>query len=155
MRAVLVAVAFVCLIAGPARAGSVGFGGTVLDSCSLSLSNAGTLAMALDGTVMGSEEAGGQPAHLTILSTGSHTVTVGAPTLVSSPAGYATASQSLEVAYQGQSLLSGVSQAYTTSDTSFSVATIALSILEINNRIRNPGGFAAGSYATQTVVTCN
>jgi hypothetical protein len=139
----------------PAAADNINFSGSVLDSCTLQLSTAGTLAMSQDGTTMGSEEGSGQPAHLTILSTGSHTISVGAPNLVTSPSGYDPTSQRLEVAYQGLTLLSGVSQAYTTSPTSFSVAALALSTLALNNRIVNPKGFAAGSYATQTVVTCN
>jgi hypothetical protein len=156
MRSILAGVlALALLCAGPVRADTITFGGSILDSCSLALSSGGTLAMSQDGTTMGSEEGAGQPAHLTILSTGSHTVNVGAPTVVSSPAGYQAGSQQVEVAYQGQSLLSAVSQAYTTSATSFPVATVALSTLTMNNRIVNPQGFASGSYATQTVVTCN
>lgn len=141
--------------AGPARADSINFSGSVLDSCTLQLASAGTLAMSQDGTTMGSEEGSGQPAHLTILSTGSHTISVAAPSLTTSPSGYDPTSQRLEVAYQGLTLLAGVSQAYTTSPTSFSVSALALSTLALNNRIVNPKGFAAGAYATQTVVTCN
>lgn len=155
MRPLLAAILLISLGVAPVAADSVGFAGSILDSCSLSLATSGTLAMSLDGTVLGSEESGGQPAQVTILSTGSHSVTVAAPTLVTSPAGYDPTGQQVEVAYQGQSLLSGVSQPYTGAGTSFPVATIALSSLAINNRIRNTRGFASGSYATQTVVTCN
>jgi len=141
--------------AQPAGADSINFTGSVLDSCTLQLASSGTLALSQDGTTMGSEEGSGQPAHLTILSTGSHTISVAAPSLVTSPSGYDPTSQQLEVAYQGLTLLSGVSQGYTSSPTSFSVNALALSTLALNNRIVNPAGFAAGSYATQTVVTCN
>ena len=155
MRLATLGILLEVLCAGPAAADNVTFSGSVLDSCSLQLSSAGTLAMSQDGTTLGSEEGSGQPAHLTILSTGSHTINVTAPSLVTSPAGYDPTSQSLEVAYQGATLLSGISQPYTSSPTSFPVATIALSTLTLNNRIVNAKGFAAGSYATQTVVTCN
>jgi hypothetical protein len=156
MRAIIPGILLAILGAGSAQAdATLGFAGSILDSCALALSNNGTLAASPDGTTMGSEEGSAQPARLTILSTGSHTISVGAPTLTTSPSGYDPTGQQLQVAYKGATLLSSVNQAYTTSAGSFPVATVALSSLTVNNRVVNGKGLPAGAYATQTVVTCN
>lgn len=138
------------------QAADVSFDGSILDSCTLALTTSGALALSADGTTLGSEVAGGRAAQITVLSTGSHTVTVGAPTRSSAPPpGYDTATETVEIAYSGETLLAGVRQPYTTSATGFAVGTIALTTLDLNSRITNPAGFASGSYTTRTVVTCN
>jgi hypothetical protein len=140
----------------PALAAGVTFSGTILDSCTLALSSAGALDVSTDGTMMGSEIGTGRAAKLTILSTGSHAIQVAAPTRSSpAPTGYNAATEQVEVAYAGESLLSSISQPYTSSSTSFNVGTVALTTLDVNSRIINPSGFAGGTYTTQTVVTCN
>lgn len=134
----------------------VTFDGTISDTCTLALSTGGALALSTDGTVLGSEELGGLPAAMTILSIGTHTITVNAPSRTASPGGYVATGETVEIAYQGVSgLLGAVSQAYTAAQTTFPIATIPLSVLTLNSRIRNDGGFAAGSYQTRVVVTCS
>jgi len=124
--------------------------------CTLALSNGGTLGLALDGTVLGSEEIGGLPAAVTIVSVGTNTIDIDAPQRVSGPpAGYNTGTESVELAYQGLGGLAAVSQAYTTGPSGFTVGTIALSVLTLHNRIVNPDGFAPGLYTTRTVLTCS
>jgi len=154
--AAILAFSAVGLAAGYCPAASITFDGSILDTCTLALTSNGTLGASLDGTTMGSEVGSGHAAKMTILSTGSHTIQVAAPSRTSPPpSGYNTATETVAVAYSGETLLSGVSQPYTSSATSFPVGTIALTILDLNSRITNPSGFATGSYTTQTVVTCN
>ncbi|MDB5541860.1 MAG: hypothetical protein JWQ89_3587 [Devosia sp.] len=146
------------LLAGalPAAAANVDFSGTVTASCSIVASTNGTLALDLaTGDTLGSDETGGVAGSVTILSIGNSTLTVGAPTRTSSaPVGYVTANEVVEVSYAGASGLSAVTQAYTTSQTSRPLGTIAASVLTINNRITNTSGFPAATYTTRTVVTC-
>ena len=146
-----------CLLAGtmPALAVNIDFSGTVLAGCTLSASTNGTLGLNYTtGTTLGSEEAGGSAGSVTILSIGATTLTVGAPTRTAQPGGYVSTGEAVEVRYQGATGLSTVTQAYTASQTTRSLATIAASVLTINNRITNPNGFPDGAYSTRTVVTC-
>lgn len=133
----------------------VTFNGSLAASCTLALGTNGTLAMSADGQYLGSNEGSANAATVTIVSVGSNTINVSAPTLDSSPAGYDPTGQQLQVAYAGTGLLASVTSAWSTGPSSFPVGTIALSILDIDNRIYNPNGFAAGSYAMRTVVTCS
>ncbi len=154
---VLVAATSICLLAGiaPAMAVNVDFSGTVVAGCTLSASTNGTLGLNYTtGTTLGSEEAGGSAGSVTILSIGATTLTVGAPTRTNQPGGYVSTGEAVEVRYQGATGLSSVTQAYTASQTTRSLGTIAASVLTIHNRITNPNGFPDGAYATRTVVTC-
>lgn len=154
----LLAVTTLALLAGalPAAAANVDFTGTVVAGCTIVASTNGTLGLNLTtGTTLGSEEVGGTPGTVTVLSIGGSTLTIGAPTRTSSaPSGYVTADEIVEVSYTGASGLTGITQAYTTSQTTQSLGTIAASILTVNNRIRNASGFPAASYTTRTVITC-
>lgn len=143
-----------CLVA-PAGAVDVNFTGVLASTCALALSTPGLLALNTDGTELGSEEVGGLPAVVTILSVGSHTVTVDAPTRTQSPGGYDATSEVIDVSYFGVGGLSAINQAYTSILTTFPVATLPLTVLTMNNRITNPAGFVAGTYTTRTVVTCS
>lgn len=124
-------------------------------SCTLALGTSGTLGLSADGTILGSEEGGGSSGTITIISVGSNVVDVASPVRIAAPPAYEATFEQVEVAYSGLNLLAGISQDYTPAATSFAIGTIALSVLEIDNRIVNPAGFAAGSYATRTVITCN
>ena len=146
-----------CLLTGtlPAMAVNIDFSGTVVAGCTLSASSNGTLGLNYTtGTTLGSEEAGGSAGSVTILSIGANTLTVGAPSRTAQPGGYISTGEAVEVRYQGATGLSTVSQAYTASQTTRSIATIAASVLTLHNRITNPNGFPDGAYTTRTVVTC-
>src|ERR1700742_3647231 len=106
MLALAAAAATVALCAVPAQATNVTFSGTLGLSCALSLTTPGTLALSADGKTLGSEQTGGVPAVLSIVSVASNPVSVAAPTLTSSPGGYDPTGQQLEVAYTGLSGLS-------------------------------------------------
>jgi hypothetical protein len=127
--------------------------------CTLSLGTAGTLALSSDGTRLESSVAGGVAATFTVvnLSLGTATVTVSPPQLVAYPAGFGVGSASLAVAYSGSGVLGSVNQGYTGSTTQFSVpGLLSLAVLmNVDNRISNTAGFAAGTYQTRTVVTCS
>lgn len=146
-----------CLLASalPALAVNIDFSGTVVAGCTLSASTNGTLGLNYTtGTTLGSEEAGGAAGSVTILSIGATTLTVGAPSRTNQPGGYVSTGEAVEVRYQGATGLSSVTQAYTASQTTRSLGTIAASVLTIHNRITNPNGFPDGSYSTRTIVTC-
>ncbi|HHY51461.1 MAG TPA: hypothetical protein GYA10_17140 [Alphaproteobacteria bacterium] len=137
-----------------ALAANVNFSGTVLAACTILASTGGTLALSTNGDTLASDNLGGLPGTVTILSIGNSTVEVAAPTRTNQPGDYNAAGETIEVAYFGTGGLALVNQAYTNQATSFGIATIPASILTVNNRITNPNGFPAGNYATQTVVTC-
>jgi hypothetical protein len=141
-----------------APSANVDFSGTVAATCSITASTNGTMKLnPSTGTTLGSEEAGGTRGSVTVLSIGASTLTIGAPTLTSTPpVGYVTGTQTIEVSYSGapSSGLSGVSHAYTSSQTTQPLGTIGASDLYINNRIVNPSGFPPDTYTTRTVVTC-
>jgi len=141
-----------------APSANVDFSGTVAPSCSITASTNGTMKLnPSTGTTLGSEETGGTHGSVTVLSIGASTLTIGAPSLISTPpVGYSTGTQIIEVSYSGapSSGLSGISQGYIATQTTQSLGTIGASDLYINNRIRNSSGFPPDTYTTRTVVTC-
>ena len=155
MRLVFLGVLPLLLATGPAAAVDVNFSGTLTGSCSLGLTVPGTLALSVNGERLGSEETGGTPATLTVLSIGSNTVTVGAPTRTASPGGYNATGESIEVAYTGQGALSAITEPYGSASTDFDVTSLPLTNLIFNARINNANGFDAGTYGVRTVVTCS
>ena len=154
MRSVGLGLASLLLSSCVAVAANLNFSGTVLASCSILATTNGTLAMASDGSSVASDNLGGLAATVTILSVGSSTVDVGAPTRTAAPGDYSASGEAVQVSYLGTGGLSLVSQAYTSSPTSFGISTIPASVLTVHNRITNPNGFPSGNYGTQTVVTC-
>jgi hypothetical protein len=155
MRILLIGAAGLALSVAPSGAADVTFSGTLAGLCSVALTTPGVLALSADGTTFGSEEIGGLPAAVSILAVGSYTVSVAAPTRTNSPGSYNAAGESIEVSYSGLSGLNLVNQGYISSLTTFGIDTLPLSVLVVNNRINNPGGFVAGTYETRTVVTCS
>jgi hypothetical protein len=137
-----------------ALAANVNFSGTVLAACSILAATNGTLALATDGSTLASDNLGGVPGTVTILSIGDSTIDVAAPTRTGQPGDYNASGETLEVSYFGVGGLAVVNQAYTSAPTSFDISTIPASIITVNNRMSNPNGFPAGGYSTQTVVTC-
>jgi hypothetical protein len=151
------ALAAFCLLTGtlPALAVNIDFSGTVIAGCTLSASSNGTLGLNYTtGTTLGSEEAGGSAGSVTILSIGANTLTIGAPSRTAQPGTYVSTGEAVQVRYQGASGLSAINQAYTSSQTTQPLTTIAASVLTLHNRITNPNGFPDGAYTTRTVVTC-
>lgn len=137
------------------QADDIDFNGTLTNECTLALTNAGVLAMSSDGTVLSSQEAGGVAAVMTVVSIGSNTLTVNAPTVVSAPGSHNGSGETVEVSYSGASGLSGVSQTMTDQTTNHALGAVPLSALTIHTRITNSNSFAAGDYTIRSVVTCS
>jgi len=154
MRRIGIGILYLLVSTCVALAANVNFSGTVLAACSILAATGGTLALASDGSTLASDNLGGLPGTVTILSVGDSTIEVAAPTRTGQPGGYNSAGESIEVSYFGVGGLAIVNQAYTGAPTSFDVSTIPASVITVNNRISNPNGFPAGPYSTQTVVTC-
>lgn len=143
-------------VAGPAGAATdVVFSGTVSNTCTLAVPTPGLLGLSSDGTILGSEEAGGLAATVTVVSLGSNTITVGAPSLATYPGAYTPGGETLSLKYQGLSGLSGISQAYTSAQTSFGVGLLPITDLIVDLKVVNSAGFAQGAYTAKTVLTCS
>jgi hypothetical protein len=158
MRVICIGVLAVLASVQPVAAADVTFSGTITGVCALALSTPGLLALSVDGSKLGSEEPGGLPAVVTILSIGSATVTVDPPTRTAAPVApvaYVATGEVIEVAYQGLAGLSAVTHAYTAIQSTFGVNTLPLTVLQVHNRITNTNGFPAGTYGTKTVITCS
>jgi hypothetical protein len=154
MRSLGISVAYLILGTGLAVAANVNFSGTVLAACSILASTGGTLALSTNGDNIASDNLGGVPGTVTILSIGDSTINVDAPTRTAQPGTYSASGESLAVSYFGVGSLAVINQPYTSSPTSFDVSTVPASVITVNNRLSNPNGFPAGTYGTQTVVTC-
>ena len=129
-------------------------------ACSITNYTPGALRASGDGGTMGSQVGSNTPATLQILLPllSGINVDVAAPTVIQSGAGYLSAPQTLQVAYTATTLL-GINvrtQTYTTTATTFATGLLGAVNMNIvvNNRILNPTGFPAGTYMTQTVITC-
>jgi len=129
-------------------------------ACTLSLTGTGKLALSGDGTRLGSDEAGGVAAGLTLADLNvlsPNTITVSAPTLPIYPAGFAAGSVTLQTAFSAGWVLGSTSRPFSTTDQSFSVPSVLnlLVTMTIDNRITSSAGFKQGTYGTRTVVTCS
>ena len=142
------------MISPPALAVNVTFSGTLSGICTLAVPIPGTLGLAAGGDVLGSAT-GGTPATVTIVSIGSNTVTIDAPTWNSVPGGYNASGEVLEVAYSGLGGLSLINHGYTDQTSDFGILALPLTSLTVNARVTNPNGFEAGTYQMQVVVTCS
>ena len=155
MKIVATVVLAVTAMGLQAQAEDVLFSGTVVSTCSILAHSDGVLALSADGGSLTSELlSGGVPGTVTVLSIGSNSLNIDAPTRQSAPGAYVATGESIEVAYVGASGLSLVNQPFTDSATSIPVSTIVASVLTMDNRIVNPNGFPPGGYSTRTVVTC-
>ena len=124
--------------------------------CVLSLPTPGVLTLSWDGLRLGSEEAAlPTPGTLTIVTIGAATLTVDPPVWTQVPGGYQSAAETRETRFTAP--LTGGSKPYAATAQAINVPNLLGSavILTIHDRITNPAGFAPGTYATRTVVTCS
>lgn len=130
-------------------------------ACSINLPVSGALRNSMSNTVLGSQVNGNTPATVTMVLPllSGVSVTVDAPTMAQSPAGYSSALETREVAYTAAviGLIQLANQGYTTTTTNFSTGLLGAVTLTmtVHNRVNNPNGFAPGTYTTRTVVTCH
>ena len=137
--------------AAPLPAANVNFGATLANSCVLSIGTSGVMTANSAGTQIGSENAGGTAATLTVTAIGlSPTVTFAAPSLTASPGGWA-ASPTLAIRYTS---LDGANQAYTAASSNFTITGLS-DTFTLHGKVDNVGGFAAGTYTLTTVATCS
>lgn len=154
MRKIVYFMAAGAALSAPVTAQDVDFSGTQLAACTIAIASPGVLGASADGTQLSSQEGAGTAGSITVTSVGANTVTVTAPTLTLSPVAY-DGDGTLEVSYNGQAGLGGVSQSWTTSQTTFAVGTLPATSVLLNARIVDSGGFDAGNYTVRTVVTCS
>ncbi len=132
-------------------------------ACSVSASlipAQGTLTLSADDTTLASDNPGGASVLVTVtnnpLTDGAYTISITAPTLVTSPNGFSPTA--LETSYLAVpvGVQLPVTQGYTTSNTSFPNLRLTTAVaITLNNRITATGGFRPGSYSTRTTVTCS
>lgn len=123
----------------------------LVNSCTLALSTGGTMRANTAGTQIGSENAGGTAATMTMVAIGgSPTLAFGAPSLTTSPAGW-SATPTVSIKY---SSLGGASQGYTSSSSTTGTLPLA-DTFTVHGKVDSATGFAAGNYVVTTVVTCS
>lgn len=151
MRGLGLALAGLVLGASPTCAATdVIFTGTVSDTCTLAVPTPGTLTLSSDGTILGSDQPLGLPATVTVLSLGSNTITLAAPTLTDSPGGYTPGSETVQMKYSGLA-----SHAYTSAQQTIALGLLPLTSLIVDMQVVNAAGFAQGTYKAKTVLTCS
>src|SRR3569833_1488162 len=150
MRKLMVAVGGMVLSCASAHAATdVVFTGSVADTCSLAVLSPGSMTLSSVGKTLGSDQLLGIPATVTVLSLGSNTVTLSAPTLTASPGGYG-GGETVQMSYSGLA-----SHAYTTQQQTISLGIIPITDLIINMQVINAAGFIQGTYKAKTVLTCS
>ena len=149
MRALWFACAIVAFGTPAIAATDVVFTGSVTDTCTLAVPTPGTMTLSGDGKTLGSDQSLGVPATVTVLSLGSNSVTLAAPTLTDSPVGYG-GGETVQMSYSGLA-----SHAYTTAQQSIPLGILPLTSLIINMQVINTAGFVQGTYKAKTVLTCS
>jgi hypothetical protein len=145
----LPAVLAMAAVPAAAPAANVSLAGIVLNTCLLTVTTPGVLAAGASGTRLSSEELGGLPAILAVISTGTMpTLNFSAPGLTG-PSGW-NGSPVVSIRYHSAN---GVTQAYT-SDASSARAGALLDTFTINAQATNSSGFLTGTYTVASTVTC-
>ena len=139
------------MIAYPAvaDAGTVNFSGTVVNTCVINISTPGALGVATSGTTLSSEETGGVNSLVAVVATGTApTIQFGAPVLTGPSGSIAGATKFL-----GYTSAGGATQALTASTSTYTMNRL-LDTLTVKAQAINPNGFATGSYAISSTMTC-
>lgn len=148
-RTVALAGGAILLAVSPAStsAATVTLTGLVANMCVLTLSTPGLIAVTPQGTEVSTTQAGGVPAIMSVVATGTNpTLSFTAPTL----SGPSAAGATTELAFSSPG---GAVRDFTASDYTVVVNRL-LDTVTINGRARNTGGFASGSYSIASNVTC-
>ena len=137
----------------PAQAQTVvGFDGTVVASCVLSVTTPGVLGVNLNsGTEISSEHTGGIPAVLSVTATaGIPTLSFSAPSLSVKPAAY-TRTPTVNIKYTSTG---GANQGYTSSASQYTSTNALSDTVTLHAQALDSAGFGAGTYRLQTTATC-
>lgn len=130
---------------------AVTFDGEVDQSCVLTLSTPGVLTANANGTEIGSEQALGTAAVLSVVATaGAPTLSFSAPTMSLKPAAY-LGTPTVSVKYTSTG---GANQAFTTAASSYTSTNALGDTVTLNTKATDTTGFAAGAYRIQTTATC-
>lgn len=128
-------------------AATVTLNGLVANMCVLTLSTPGLIAVTPQGTEVSTTQAGGVPAVMTVVATGTNpTLSFSAPTLSGPSATGATT----ELAFSSPG---GAVRDFAAGDYTVNINRL-LDTVTIGGRARNSGGFASGSYSIASNVTC-
>lgn len=126
--------------------------------CVLVPGTAGHLGDLVDNyTRMSSELGGGyQTSFTALISLGSSTITVGAPSVIYTGS-HPHAGDTPAIRYSASGLLGSVKQqSFTGAQTSFGINTLDGTVTAVvNGQITNASGFPQGDYTLRTVVTCS
>jgi hypothetical protein len=147
---VCVALAGVCLPVTAAPL-DVTFTGLVVDTCTIAIATPGVMMLSGDGTILGSDQTLGVPATVTVLSIGSNTISLSAPTLDSHPAGYTPGGETVAMNYTGLAS----HPVFSSLGLDFDIGLLSLSSLFVNMKVTDPAGFVQGTYTAKTVLTCS
>lgn len=123
--------------------------GTLTSFCILTIDLDGTLALSSDGNELGTEQAGGVSALVTVSAVGSAVSVTYADPVLSAPAG--DSGSLAEFAYTSTG---GASAAYSSTG-STSAEGLLLDVYTVDGRITNSNGFAAGDYSMTVDVSCS
>lgn len=130
----------------------VQFDGVVVASCVMTVSTPGVLGVsASSGTEIGSEQAGGVAAVMSVVATaGAPTISFSAPTLALAPGDY-SGSPTVSLKYSSPG---GANQAYTSAASQYTSTNALADTVTLNAKATDSAGFAAGNYRIQTTATC-
>ncbi len=151
MRSIFLTTALCLLVIAPTGAANVNLQANLVNSCVLSLGSNGALTASAAGTQLGSENAGGSAATLTLVGIGTlPTISFAAPSLTTSPSGWSE-SHTQAIRYTSTR---GANQAYTAAQSSVTAGGLT-DTFTIHGKVDSSAGFAAGNYTLTTVVTCS
>ena len=139
-----------CVPAGAAPL-DVTFTGLVVDTCTIAVATPGIMMLSSDGTILGSDQALGVPATVTVISIGSNHIALSPPVLETYPAGYVPGGETLEINTTGLAS----NPVFTSLGIDFDVGLLSLSSLFVNMKVTDPAGFMQGTYTAKTVLTCS
>ena len=129
----------------------VTFTGVVVDTCTIAVATPGVMMLSGDGTILGSPQALGVPATVTVISIGSNNIALSPPTLEAYPGGYTPGGETVEMNYTGLAS----HPVFTTLGLNFDIGLLSLSELFVNMKVTDPAGFVQGTYTAKTVLTCS
>lgn len=148
----LAVTAILCPVQAARAQTIVAFDGTIASTCILAISTPGGLGMSTTGTEIGSDQAAGVAAVLSVTATaGAPTLSFTAPSMSLKPGDYA-GTPTISLAYTSPG---GASQAYTNSSSNYTSTNPLGDTVTLNAKAVDSNGFAAGAYRLQTTVTCS
>ena len=153
MRHLWGAAALLAASCAPAAAAplDVTFTGVVVDTCTIAVATPGVMMLSGDGTILGSTQALGIPATVTVISIGSNNIALSPPVLETYPGGYTPGGETVEMNTTGLAS----NPVFTSLGIDFDIGLLSLTSLFVNMQVTDPAGFTQGTYTAKTVLTCS